>query len=102
MCKWKYSVFEGLFTTLIIDPMEGRHTYFFDVPGAYLHAEMPKKIVLMKLRGYFVDIMCEVNPEHKNDTVYKNGKKVYTYEWSDQSIDALSLHCYGMSYIVQH
>ena len=34
----------------------------------------------MKLVGDFVDIMCEVNPEHKKNVVYENGKKVLYME----------------------
>ena len=39
----------------------------FDVPGAYLHATLPDgKVVHMKFKGEFVEVMCEVNPEYKN------------------------------------
>ena len=32
------------------------------IPGAYLHAQMPAdKNVILKLRGRFVDIMCDIN-----------------------------------------
>ena len=58
---------EGLFSTLAIDAYEGIEVAIFDVPGAYLHVDMPKyKLFLLKLRGTFVDIMCQINPEHKN------------------------------------
>ena len=68
---------ESLLTSLVIDVYEGRDVGTFDVPGAYLHAEMPKdKRVLMCLRGEFVDIMCDVNPEYKQYVREKNGKKV--------------------------
>ena len=57
---------EGLFTTLLIDVYEGRDVATFDIPGAYLHAEMPEdKTVILKLKGKFVSIMCEINPEYK-------------------------------------
>ena len=57
---------EGLFTTLLIDFFEGRYVATFDIPGAYLHAEMPEdKNVVLKLRGKFVSIMCDINPEYK-------------------------------------
>ena len=63
--------------TLAIDIKEDRDVAIFDVPGAYLQAEMPKeKKLLMKLRGQFVDIMCEVNEEYKKYVIYENGKKV--------------------------
>ena len=73
---------EVLFETLIIEALEGRDTDFFDVPGAYLHVEIPKdKIVLLIVWGDFVDIMCEVNPEHKNNFIYENEKRFCTCMW---------------------
>ena len=61
----------------MINVLEGRDVAIFDIPGAYLHAEMPKdKIVLMKFRGQFADIMCEVDPKHKENIVFEKGKKV--------------------------
>ena len=63
--------------TLLIDTNEGRDVAIFDVPGAYLQAEMPReKKILMKLRNEFVDIMCEVNPEYEQYVIKENGKKV--------------------------
>ena len=54
---------EGLFTTLVINSYEGREVATFDVPVAYLHADMPKdKKFLLKFRGTFVDVMCQINP----------------------------------------
>ena len=40
-----------------------RDTLKHDVPGAFLKPELPEGtgIVLLKLKGIFVDIMCEVN-----------------------------------------
>ena len=68
---------EALFSTLVIDALERRDVAVFDVPGAYLHAKMPKgKKELLKMRGEFVDIMCEVNPEYKPFVLEENGKKV--------------------------
>ena len=56
---------EELFRTLIIDAHEGHYVATFDVLGAYLHEEMPKyKRILMNSMRYFVDIMCQVNPEY--------------------------------------
>ncbi len=68
---------ESIIATLIIDAYEERCVSKADVPGAYLHAKMPEgKIVLMKLVGQFVDIMCDVNPEYKQYVRYERGKKV--------------------------
>ena len=70
---------EGLITSLIIDAYEGRDVSSFDVPGAYLHAMLPNedgKRILSKIKGEFVDLMCEVNPDFKKYVIYKNGIKV--------------------------
>ena len=40
---------ESLFTTLVIDAYEERNIATFDIPGSYLHAEMPaNKNVILK------------------------------------------------------
>ena len=68
---------EALMSLFIIFAYEKRKTAVFDVPGAYLHADMPKgKFALLKITGQFVDIVCEVNPEFKQDIRYENGRKV--------------------------
>ena len=68
---------EKLFCTLIIYAHEGTDVDNFDVTGAYLHGEIPTdRRILMKLRGDFVEIMCQVNPEYKQHARYENGKKV--------------------------
>ena len=69
---------EGLLTTLLIATYEGRSVVSFDVPGAFLQADMPDdKLVLLVLRGEFVDYMCKVNPDHlPNVQIGKKGKKV--------------------------
>ena len=49
----------------------------FDIPGAYPHAEIPKENqILLKLRDDFVDIMCDVNEEHRKNGVIENGNRV--------------------------
>ena len=61
---------------LMINAHEERDVAIFDVPGAYLHADIGDKFVLLKVEGEFVDIMCAVNPEFLPDVRYENGKKV--------------------------
>ena len=57
---------EALFITSIIDTYKERYVTTFDATGAYLHAKMPEgKKFLLKLRGHFVYIMCDIKPEHK-------------------------------------
>ena len=66
---------EDLFTTITIDAYEGYAVGNFDVIRAYLHARLPKgEKIILELRGKFVDIMCDVNPEHINRMIYENGK----------------------------
>ena len=68
---------EGLLASLVIDAFEEREVAIFDVPGAYLHAKfLQEKLVLMRVKGEFVDIMCDVNPEYKQHVTYEKGKKV--------------------------
>ena len=68
---------EALLGTLVIDALEERDVGIFGVPGAYLQAEMPQENnMLMKFRGEFVDIMCDVNPEYKKYVIEENGKRV--------------------------
>ena len=62
---------EGLFTTVVIYAYKGRELTTFDVPGAYFHADMSnEKRVLLKSRGTFVDIMCQINLDHKKKVRY--------------------------------
>ena len=68
---------ETLLAPLIIDAHEGRCVGIFDVPCAYLHAEMPEsKRVAMRLQGQFIDLMCEANPKYKDYIQIVNGKKI--------------------------
>ena len=40
----------------------------FDVPEAYLNDDMSKdKSIILNIEGESVDIMCEVNPEHRKN-----------------------------------
>ena len=68
---------EKLLFILVIYPYEERDFATFDVPGAYLHADIIMgKTIILKLWGIFVDIMCDINPEHKAKVRYKRFKKV--------------------------
>ena len=54
-----------MFNSIIINAWEGRDVEIFDVPGAYLNADIPEdKFILIKTEDKFVDIMYEVNPKH--------------------------------------
>ena len=63
---------ESLIATLIIDAKEQRDVAVFDVPGAYLNADMPEdKFVIMKFENEFADIMCDVNEAYKKNITYE-------------------------------
>ena len=68
---------EAIVSTLLIDIFEGRDVAIYDIPGAYLHAEMPEEHrVILKIKGKFVDIMCRVNPEFQKHVLIERGRKV--------------------------
>ena len=68
---------EAIISTLLIDVYENRDIAIFDIPGAYLHAEMPSKHqVLLNIKDEFVDIMCKVNPDFEQYVTIEKGRKV--------------------------
>ena len=70
---------EGMLGTFMIDAYEAREMGVFDIPGAYLHAEIVHKDdhrILLVLRDEFVDMMCEVNPKYIPFVEVINGRKV--------------------------
>ena len=68
---------EAIISTLLIDVYEGRDVGIFDIPGAYLHAKMPNEHqVILKIKGKFVDIMCDVNEDFKEYILFENRVKV--------------------------
>ena len=59
----------------------------------------PDKQILLKLKGKFVDIMCDVNPEHKtNEIEEKNQKVLYLWVTIEPFMDVLKVRCYGTTY----
>ena len=69
---------EAIISSFVIDAFEERAIGIFDIPGAYLHADMKhdKGRVLMVLRDEFVDYMCEVDPKYLPYVQYIKGRKV--------------------------
>ena len=70
---------EGLLSSFMIDAYESRTVGVFDIPGAYLHAEMKDKgtdRVILRLRDEFCDYMCEANEKYKEYVMIENGRKV--------------------------
>ena len=69
-----------ILTTLSVYAYEGIDVAIVYVPEVYLHANMPQiegKIVLLKLKGDFVVIMCSVNKEYTPHVIYERKSKVY-------------------------
>ena len=65
---------DALLYTLIVGAHNWCYMVTFDIPAAYLHADIPNyKKILMKLRGDFIDITCQVNPEYEQDVRYEDG-----------------------------
>ena len=63
---------DAIIITLIVDAHKGRDVAVANVPGAYLHAEWPKKTnMVLKLEGQFVEIICDVNKEYEKYVVYE-------------------------------
>ena len=61
---------EGLITTMVIAAYEQRKAISFDVLGAFLQAKLPDdKMLLLRLTGDFVDIMCDINLEHEKHVI---------------------------------
>ena len=68
---------DGLLCTAIIAAHEKRKVTLFDVPGAYLQADIPPdKFRILKLEDNFVEIMCQVNNQYSKHVRVKGGKKV--------------------------
>ncbi|GFH49239.1 hypothetical protein CTEN210_05715 [Chaetoceros tenuissimus] len=68
---------KSLIALVTIFAFEKRDVAVFDVPGAYLHTDLPDdKFALLKFEGQFVDIMLEVNPDFTESVRYEKGKKV--------------------------
>ena len=59
--------------TLMVYEYEGRDVSIFYFPGAHLNADITdERDARLELEGEFVDIMCDVNPNHIPNVRYKN------------------------------
>ena len=68
---------DRLFGSTMIDVYEGRDVTTCDVPGVFLHAELPVgKRLFFCFRGQMAEIMCEVSPEYEKYVRTMKGKKV--------------------------
>ena len=68
---------ESIFTMLVVDAYEERNIATFGITGVFLHTKIPAdKNVILKLRGQFVDIMCDINEEYRQCVRYEKGQKL--------------------------
>jgi hypothetical protein len=70
---------DALFTTLVIDAIEGRDVATVDMPGAFLQTDT-KPGTFFKMTGPMVDILCQINPKLYEPyvTTEKGKKMLYT------------------------
>ena len=59
----------------MIDALEGRDVATANISGAYLHADMDD-VVIMRLTGQIVNIMCDANSSFKQHIVTEGKQKV--------------------------
>ena len=68
---------EGIITSFLIGAYEGRNYMSFDVPGAFLQADMPDdKLVLLKFKGRMAYMLADVNEKYREHLVKEDGKTV--------------------------
>ena len=73
---------DGFLATLIVDAYKGQAIQTFDVPFAFLQMDILKnKTVIIKIKGKFLDIMKDVNPELAEDVRYKGKTKVLNLKY---------------------
>ena len=68
----------ALMISCAMDAIEGRKVVTCDIPGAFLQADWPEDIdCYLKFEGAMVDMLCDINPEYKNNVVInkKTGEK---------------------------
>jgi hypothetical protein len=68
---------ESVFITAIINAHEGRNVACFNIPGAFLHADVDKDITMV-LKGRLAELMVQVAPNlyRKYITVDKKGTAI--------------------------
>ncbi len=71
---------ESIFITGVIEAKQGRDNMTSDIPNAFVQTEVPRKNgerVIMKIRGFLVDVLVEIAPEvYASYVVWENGEKV--------------------------
>ena len=72
---------QSVLLTGAIDAEERRDVAVSDVPNAFIQTECQERDddgnrMIMKIRGVLVDVLCNVDPSHKEFVVVENGEKV--------------------------
>lgn len=66
---------DALFLTILVDAYENRDVATADITGAYLHAFM-RDFVCLRVTGWAVELLCEVNPNYNKYMVFEGKTKV--------------------------
>ena len=69
---------EAMFLTAVINALEGREVVVFDVPGAFMQANMDE-LVHIRLTGKMVDLLLEIDREMYGPCVTTEGKQKVMY-----------------------
>ena len=68
---------------MVIDAYEYRKVENFDVPGAYLHTDLPKgKFKILLLERNFMDIVCDINHEYTQHVRFRDCRKIFISAFS--------------------
>ena len=72
---------EGTLLTAVIEAQEGQDITTCDIPNAFVQTHVEEKDkdenqTIMKIRGFCVDILCEIDPIYWDHTVTEGNQKV--------------------------
>ena len=59
----------------MIDVMEGREVATADIPGAFLQTDYDKGDIHIKLEGYMVTLLEEIDPEYYKDLIFTDKRR---------------------------
>ena len=71
----------SLMTTCAIDAKENRDVATIDIPNAFMQTDLTGKTVIVKIKGYLVGILMQIDPNAYKDYIYyENGIPVFYLE----------------------
>ena len=86
---------DALMLSLTIDAHEGRHVATADIEGAYLHADMDDKVIML-FEGEMVAYTIAINPYYEQYVhTTKKGKHILYVQLLKNCTDACRAHYYG-------